>query len=263
VSRALATATLLLLVRPAARAAEPEPEPRQVVLHAFETVDRARRPLGNGRGLSIALELNPDRARLPSELVRRTGRKVGPDAVLTVAAAPYAPSRDRVRPEHRRASFVLDYDEPAFAPLRAALREAYGARPTLAQLVAFTDRHIAKKNLSRGFDIASVVARRGEGDCTEHAVLLAALARASGYPARVVTGLALVQMDDGPQAFGHAWAELYVSGRWTLADAALTAPPTPLYLPLSVLTYEGMGLAPGLAPELGILDVRRVVVQAD
>ena len=261
--RAASAAALLLLWPggPAARAAEPEP--RQVVLHAFETVDRAGRPLGDGRGLSVVLELNPARAALPSELVKRTGRKVAPDATLTVPAAPYAPSRDKVRPQHRRPSFVLDYDEPAFAPLLEALRKAHGAHPTVAQLVAFTDRHIAKKNLSRGFDIASTVARRGEGDCTEHAVLLAALARASGYPARVVTGLALVQLQDGPQAFGHAWAELYVDGRWTLADAALTAPPTPLYLPLSVLVYEGLGLAPGLTPELGILDVRRVVVKAD
>jgi Transglutaminase-like superfamily len=260
--RAVCAAALLLLLLPAAQAAEPEPEPRQVVLHAFETVDRAHLPLGNGAGLRITLELNPARAALPSELVRRTGRKVGPDATLTVAAAPYAPSRDKVRPAHRQPSFVIDYDEPAFAPLREALRKAHGAHPTVAQLVAFTDGHIAKKNLSRGFDIASVVARRGEGDCTEHAVLLAALARASGYPARVVTGLALVQLDGGPQAFGHAWAELHVGGRWTLADAALTPPLAPLYLPLSVLTYEEMGLAPRLQPELGILDVRRVVVQA-
>jgi Transglutaminase-like superfamily len=261
VSKRLLLTMLLSLCGTGAAAAE-EPAPQQVALHAFATEDRAGRPLGDGRGLSVTLELNPARAQLGSELSRRTGRKVAAgQSQLTVDAGPYAPSKDRVRAAHRKASFILDYDEPVFAPLLARLREAHGARPTVAELVAFTDAHIAKKNLTRGFDIASVVARRGEGDCTEHAVLLAALARASGHPARVVTGLALVQGPKGALAFGHAWTEVHAGGRWVPADAALPPPLVALYLPLSVLTHERLGLPPGLTPELGILDVRRVVIE--
>ena len=40
---------------------------------------------------------------------------------------------------------------------------------------------------------AAEVARSREGDCTEHAVLLAALARARGIPARVAMGLVYVR----------------------------------------------------------------------
>jgi transglutaminase-like putative cysteine protease len=52
------------------------------------------------------------------------------------------------------------------------------------------------------------------GDCNEHAVLLAALARAAGIPARVVAGL--VYQGDG--FYYHTWNELWL-GRWVSADA--------------------------------------------
>src|SRR5262249_23005851 len=59
-----------------------------------------------------------------------------------------------------------------------------------------------------------LAARRG--DCNEHAVLLAALARAARIPARVVAGT--VYMNDG--FYYHAWTELWL-GRWVTADGVL------------------------------------------
>jgi hypothetical protein len=51
------------------------------------------------------------------------------------------------------------------------------------------------------------------GDCTEHAILMAALGRAVGLPTKLVTGLAYVG-----GGFGyHAWTEVYV-GRWVEMD---------------------------------------------
>jgi len=55
--------------------------------------------------------------------------------------------------------------------------------------------------------------RSMEGDCSEHATLLCALARAVGIPSRFVTGV--VYLDDG--YYYHAWNELYV-GRWVACD---------------------------------------------
>jgi Transglutaminase-like superfamily len=52
------------------------------------------------------------------------------------------------------------------------------------------------------------------GDCNEYAVLLAALARAAGIPARVVAG---VMYQDGAFYY-HAWNELWL-GAWVSADA--------------------------------------------
>lgn len=58
------------------------------------------------------------------------------------------------------------------------------------------------------------VLETGEGDCNEHAVLLAALARAVGLPARVVAGV--VYANDAFQY--HAWNEVWLDGRWISVD---------------------------------------------
>ena len=62
---------------------------------------------------------------------------------------------------------------------------------------------------------AREVLRVLRGDCNEHAVLLTALARAAGVPARMVAG-AVYQ--DGAFLY-HAWNELWLGGRWVSADA--------------------------------------------
>ncbi|MBF0101238.1 MAG: transglutaminase domain-containing protein [Desulfobacterales bacterium] len=52
------------------------------------------------------------------------------------------------------------------------------------------------------------------GDCNEHAVLLAAFARASGIPARVNAGLVYLN----GRFYYHAWNSVFL-GRWITADA--------------------------------------------
>jgi len=70
-----------------------------------------------------------------------------------------------------------------------------------------------------GYASALEVVRGREGDCTEHAVLAAALCRAVGLPARVTTGLAYLPARN---AFGpHAWVQVHIGGRWFSLDAAL------------------------------------------
>ena len=65
------------------------------------------------------------------------------------------------------------------------------------------------------------MAESHRGDCTEHAVLLAALARASGIPARVAVGLVYTQSAKNTGFAFHMWDELYVAGRWIPYDATL------------------------------------------
>ncbi len=87
---------------------------------------------------------------------------------------------------------------------------------------------IAEKSLGVGFATASEVARTKEGDCTEHAVLLAAVLRASGIPSRAVTGLVYADQFAGQEhIFGyHMWAQALLPDaegklRWVDLDAAL------------------------------------------
>ncbi len=87
-------------------------------------------------------------------------------------------------------------------------------------LVDWTRAHLTQEP-SVTLPSARAVLARKRGDCNEHAVLLAALARAAGIPARVVAGV--VYADDG--FYYHAWNELWL-GRWISADAIFGQMPT-------------------------------------
>jgi len=65
---------------------------------------------------------------------------------------------------------------------------------------------------------------RRAGDCTESAVLLAALGRAAGIPTRVVSGLTYSRLPilGASNAFmPHSWVVAYVDGHWQSFDLAL------------------------------------------
>ena len=65
---------------------------------------------------------------------------------------------------------------------------------------------------------------RRKGDCTENAVLLAALARAAGIPARVASGLVYdrERYHGTSEAFlPHAWTLAWIDGRWRSYDISV------------------------------------------
>jgi hypothetical protein len=105
---------------------------------------------------------------------------------------------------------------------------------------------IADKNLSVGFATASEVARNREGDCSEHAVLLAALGRARGIPARVACGLVYVPtFNEADRVFGfHMWTQFYIHGQWVDFDAAqdeTDCNPTHIAIATSSMNESSMG----------------------
>jgi transglutaminase-like putative cysteine protease len=166
-----------------------------------------------------------------------------------------------LEPGHFRGpSFVIDFEEPALGALRSQLRPDATSSESLKRLV---DAAIPDKSMARGWDLASQVATSGSGDCTEHAVLLTALARAAGRPARVALGLLLVQQRGSVHALGHAWSELWDEGRWHPVDAT----PVPrqvdaiAYLPTAILLDEGPGYALELTRGMQTTWVQRVLVE--
>jgi len=60
------------------------------------------------------------------------------------------------------------------------------------------------------------VLQMGQGDCNEHAVLLAALGRAAGIPTRMIAGAVYIN----GAFFYHAWCEMWL-GRWVSIDPVL------------------------------------------
>jgi hypothetical protein len=79
---------------------------------------------------------------------------------------------------------------------------------TAVKMEQFVHNYIKLKDYSQAFASAAEVLETREGDCTEHAVLLAALCRARGIPARVAIGLVYMP---ATQEFGyHMWTEIFI-----------------------------------------------------
>jgi hypothetical protein len=159
----------------------------------------------------------------------------------------------------QQSTWVVDYDDASVQALLTQLSPG-DTRPSPASLERFVFEHVTSKSYSRAFDLASRVAATREGDCTEHAVLLAAMARASGYPARVVFGNLVLERDDELAAFGHAWVEIHDGDDWQIRDA--TMPPRDSttqqsrYLPVGVLTDEGPGYALSLVQTMSAMPMK-------
>jgi hypothetical protein len=118
----------------------------------------------------------------------------------------------------------LQSDAPEIRKLaREGAGDAQLPGEQMQRLEQFVRRYIRTKDLSVGYASALEVAKKPEGDCTEHAVLLAALGRALGIPTRVVDGLAYTDRYAGVEHVfvPHAWAQAFIDGHWRSYDAAL------------------------------------------
>lgn len=89
------------------------------------------------------------------------------------------------------------------------------------QIESFVNGYITTKDLSVGYASAAEVAQSRQGDCSEHAVLTAAMCRAAGIPARVVCGVVYVDTFIGHKSVfgGHMWTEVFVGDSWVGLDA--------------------------------------------
>lgn len=138
----------------------------------------------------------------------------------------------------------------------AMAREAAGdeSDPWLValRLERFVHDRIESVNFTQAFATAADVARSLEGDCTEHAVLLAALARARGIPARVAIGLVYV---GNPPGLGyHMWTEVYVRGVWIPLDATLGRGGVGAgHLKLTAINLAGADAYTGMLPVLRLI----------
>lgn len=120
----------------------------------------------------------------------------------------------------RQPNNLVQSDDPRVVQManEAARGETDPVKVALA-LEKHVGQSIRKVNFTQALATAADVANTREGDCTEHAVLLAAVARAKGIPARVAIGLVYVE---GLQGFGyHMWNEFYLNDRWVPMDATL------------------------------------------
>ncbi len=115
----------------------------------------------------------------------------------------------------------LQSDHPRVrAAARAAIGEAHDALTAAGRLRTWVYETLEKRPAAT-IPNALQVLELGAGDCNEHAVLFAALARAVGLPARVVAG---VVYQDGAFLY-HAWNEVWLGEEWVSVDPAFDQMP--------------------------------------
>lgn len=112
---------------------------------------------------------------------------------------------------------IVDAGDPSVRDFaQRAVRIAQTPTEEALALERAVHERIAIRDLGTVFATASQTLRAGRGDCTEHAVLLAACCRARGIPARLVAGIVPTP---GRMLF-HLWTEVFLN-RWTALDATL------------------------------------------
>lgn len=146
---------------------------------------------------------------------------VEPVAAPAGVGFPYQ-GEDKTIMEATKPTRFLESDHKQIIKLaRRAVGETKDAAEAVRRIEAFVAEHIENKSLSIGYASAAEVADSRQGDCSEFAVLTAAMCRAVGIPAQIVAGIAYVDDFAGHQGFGgHAWTQAYVGTKWVGLDAA-------------------------------------------
>jgi hypothetical protein len=119
-----------------------------------------------------------------------------------------------------QSSLLVQSDEPILKEQAAAI---VGEEQDALRAVEFISSwvyHNLEKRPTLSIPNAVEVYKLRAGDCNEHSVLFAALARAVGIPTRIVAGLLYTK----GRFYYHAWNEVYV-GEWIAVDSLLNQVP--------------------------------------
>ncbi len=151
-------------------------------------------------------------------------KRINPQTVeLTVTQAKIPPKPRKETPardEYLKSTRWLQSDDSRVQQLARHAAAAETDPVKLAyRLESYVQTKLDKKNFSTALASAAEVAASLEGDCTEHAMLLAAMLRAKNIPSRVAVGL--VYVESAESFGGHMWTEAYLNGAWIPLDATM------------------------------------------
>ncbi len=257
-------------------------EPPELFISTFVHVKR--KISRDARRVKLRLKLPPDGddrlPHLPQTSMQTVNRLGDHEAVVTIsrldwkgirAAGPTTRPSDEATGDYLRASTMCDIEDVRVKRLaKKAVKGCKTPAEKADALRKYVTDYVNDKGLDVGFATASEVARNRQGDCTEHGVLLAALARAAGLPARGVSGIVQIPGSSsptaGPGAFGyHMWTQVYINDQWVDIDAALRqtdCDPTHIALAIMPLNDEGMlDSIMSLLPLLGRLQIEVIEVE--
>lgn len=162
---------------------------------------------------------------VPHMLIITLSRPAVESENLTASRTPRVPKRpDRKFTDNSRWLNSKDDDVRRMAVIGGgAVSEPH---EKCRRLTSYVASHVRLSAFSTSLRPASEVAKSRQGDCTEFAVLLAALMRSEGVPSRVAVGFAYVP---NPASLApHMWTEAWIDGQWIPFDATLGVDVNPL-----------------------------------
>lgn len=133
---------------------------------------------------------------------------------------PHQASDEEISPSFLLPERFIESDDPVLvAQARETAAGAQDPLLVLRRLMGFVYMHLEKRPVLSVPSARQSLETRA-GDCNEHAVLLTALARALGIPARVAVGLVYAK----DKFYYHAWVEAF-AGAWVALDPVMNQMP--------------------------------------
>jgi len=153
--------------------------------------------------------------------------RASPDEItvdICASCGPGLPADEAARARALRPTRWLQSDHPRLRALAAPFaRMAISDTQKMERLAVRTRQLMPRVDFAGHFSALETLVRRA-GDCTESAVLLAALGRAARIPTLVVSGLVYSREryhGVGNVFMPHSWVLAYVDGEWRSFDSAL------------------------------------------
>ena len=176
--------------------------------------------------LEFASDERPDIPHTPSQTVGKGGKnsvvvKVLPAAPTAGGKFPYEGQDRAAKKAMNSSEYLQSKDSKVIELARKAIGDAADAVQAARSIEAFVQKYLKKQPTSLTCEKATEALAKKQGDCTEFAVLTAAMCRAVGIPARTVCGVLYAkEFGDRKDVFvPHMWVEVFDGATWFGLDA--------------------------------------------
>ena len=189
------------------------------LLRSMAIVPKGRMPMRGAKRMTVRFSgISPDRYPPADE----TQTAAGDTYTITTSSGPVASDPNAaLSEEYLKSDAFVQADRPKIKDLSAQIvaneKDSWQKAVRIYQWVHDNVKKVAVFSIPSALEVLESLA----GDCNEHTVLYAALARAAGVPTRIAIGL--VWSDTLKGFYYHAWPEVF-AGRWIWMDPTLGQP---------------------------------------
>lgn len=162
-----------------------------------------------------------------TEYQRVAFRSEGKDGIYTLTMLPYRKKEAAERASKEPAGDLAEFLEPTpmvqcddpgiIAKAKEIVAGIEDKTEQVRALSAWIHVNLGKRYTEVGSLSAKETLKEMGGDCSEHATLFDAFARALGIPVRECSGYVFLTTEGGR----HAWSQVWIDGRWVHVDTVV------------------------------------------